>query len=374
MISRHFSFLIFLSLMFINVYSQYENSFFDNNKYEKVIDSSHVQFHFDNLSYFRNAEYLSRIDKGSSYVGFNLLPYMQYSFNKKAQIYGGLLVRYDFGNPEIKTIEPYFKFTYRDVLKHNVTFGNLDGTLQHKMIEPMYDYEKVITDRFEQGVQIVKPGDRLTYDIWIDWHDMIYYDDPKNEMFVAGYNVFFNPINNDKHKLSFNAQGMTVHSAGEIDKNSSPNSVEYNFANGLEYSVNFNKNTSLFMSGHVIYYEDRSDVKVNGFFDGVGHFGVLRLNHKGYQFVANYFDGYQFQAPWGEQLYHSLGNKNWPIAHDYRKMIGLRVGYEVEIGKHLIFLNRLGFNYNVNPNKLDVTMENYLRWHFVTPKKKVKIL
>ena len=55
-------------------------------------------------------------------------------------------------------------------------------------------------------------------------------------------------------------------------------------------------------------------------------------------------------------------------------MIGLRVGYEVEIGKHLIFLNRLGFNYNVNPNKLDVTMENYLRWHFVTQKKKVKIL
>ena len=148
MISRHFSFLLFLSLMFINVYSQYENSFFDNNKYEKVIDSSHVQFHFDNLSYFRNAEYLSRIDKGSSYVGFNLLPYMQYSFNEKAQIYGGLLVRYDFGNPEIKTIEPYYKFTYRDVLKHNVTFGNLDGTLQHKMIEPMYDYEKVITDRF----------------------------------------------------------------------------------------------------------------------------------------------------------------------------------------------------------------------------------
>lgn len=42
--------------MFNNVYSQYENSFFDNDKYEKVIDSSHIQFHFDNMSYFRNAE------------------------------------------------------------------------------------------------------------------------------------------------------------------------------------------------------------------------------------------------------------------------------------------------------------------------------
>lgn len=367
--------IVFLSFgMCNNLYSQYENSFFDNDRYESAIDSGYLQIHFDNLSYFRNAEYLSRVDKGSTYIGVNLLPYVQYSINDKAQIYGGMLVRYDFGNPEIKTIEPYFKFTYRDVLKHNIIFGNLDGTLQHKLIEPLYDYEKVITDRFEQGVQIIKPGKYLSYDIWIDWHDMIYYDDPKNEVFVAGYNAYLNPIQNDKHKLSLNTQAITVHSAGEIDKNSSPNSVEYNFASGIEYKLTFNKNTSLFMSGHVAYYEDRSDVKVNGWLDGVGHLGVLRFTHHDYQFVLNYFDGYQFQGPWGEQLYHSMGNKNFPIAHDYRKMIGARVGYEVNIGKNLVFLNRLGFNYNVHPNKLDVTMENYLRWHIKTLPKKVKWL
>jgi len=203
---------------------------------------------------------------------------------------------------------------------------------------------------------------------------MIYYDDPKNEVFVAGYNAYLNPIQNEKHKLSLNTQAITVHSAGEIDKNSSPNSVEYNFASGIEYKLTFNKNTSLFMSGHVAYYEDRSDVKVNGWLDGVGHLGVLRFTHHDYQFVLNYFDGYQFQGPWGEQLYHSMGNKNFPIAHDYRKMIGARVGYEVNIGKNLVFLNRLGFNYNVHPNKLDVTMENYLRWHIKTLPKKVKWL
>ena len=70
-----------------------------------------------------------------------------------------------------------------------------------------------------------------------------------------------------------------------------------------------------------------------------------------------------FKRHGGEQLYHSVGNKSYPVIHNYRKMIGARVGYEVTIGKHLVFLNRLGFNYNVHPNKLDVTMENYLRWH-----------
>lgn len=368
-------FIVYVLSLFVctNVYSQYENSFFDHDKYEETLDSSHYQIHFDNLSYFRNAEYLSRVDKGSSYLGFHALPYVQFSINKKAQIYGGINLRYDFGNPQIKSIEPYFKFTYEDVLKHNIVFGSLNGTLQHKMIEPLYDYEKVITDRFEQGLQISKPGKYLSYDAWIDWHDMIYYDDPKNERFVAGYNVYLNPINSEKNKLSLNVQGLTVHSAGEIDLNSSPNSVEYNFAYGLEYTHFFNAHTNLYLAGHAAFYEDRSNNLVNGIIDGVGQLGVLRLTHKDYQFVLNYWDSHQFQGPWGEQLYHSLGNKNWPVAHDYRKMIGARVGYEVEIGKNFVFLNRLGFNYNVHPNKLDVTMENYLRWHFASRTKRANL-
>ncbi len=373
MLGRVIKSSIILLLMCSNVYSQYENSFFDHNKYENTIDSSHLLFHFDNLSYFRNAEYLSPIDKGSTYIGFQLLPYVQYSINKKAQIYGGINLRYDFGNPEIRSIEPYFKFTYEDVLKHNIVFGSLDGTLQHRMIEPLYDYEKAITDRFEQGLQITKPGKVLDYDIWIDWHDMIYENDPKNEKFVAGYNFYFNPVNKETDKLSLNAQGITVHSAGEIDKNSAPNSVEYNFAYGLEYTHSFSDKTDLFMSGHVALYEDLSDNLVNGVIDGVGHLGVLRLTHHDYQFVLNYWDSYQYQGPWGEQLYHSLGNKNWPSAQDFRKMLGARVGYEVTIGKNLIFLNRLGFNYNVHSVTLDVTMENYLRWHFTTGKREVKL-
>ncbi|MFB1012651.1 MAG: hypothetical protein QMC68_02770, partial [Bacteroidia bacterium] len=71
---------IFLSCCFTFlcniVYSQYENSFFDNDKYEQSLDSSHLQFHFDNMGYFRNVEYLSLVDKGSTYTGFQAMPYV----------------------------------------------------------------------------------------------------------------------------------------------------------------------------------------------------------------------------------------------------------------------------------------------------------
>src|SRR5690606_20806996 len=88
------SFLL-LSTLFNSVYSQYDNSFFDHDRYDKALDSSHFQWHFDNLNYFYNTEYTSLVDKGSTYPGFQLLPYIQYSFRDKAEIFGGLFVRYD---------------------------------------------------------------------------------------------------------------------------------------------------------------------------------------------------------------------------------------------------------------------------------------
>jgi hypothetical protein len=352
------------------VYAQYDNSFFYADKYEKTIDSSTLLFHFDNFSYFRNTEQTSLVDKGSTYIGFNVLPYVQYSFNKKAQIYGGLLVRYDFGNPKIKTLEPYFKFTFDDVLKHTVVFGSLNGNVQHKLIEPLYDYELAVTDRFEQGLQITKPGKVVEYDLWIDWQSMIYDGDPFNEAFFGGLNFYLHPINSEKNKLSLNAQAITLHKAGEIDKSPYPNSMEYNFAYGLEYTHFFNQEAYLYLAGYAAYYEDESSFLASGYRDGLGQLAMLRLKHKDYQFVLSYWDSHQFQAPTGEQLYHSIGNKNSNNPRDYRKMVGARVAYEVELAKNLVFLNRLGGNYNLNHNRFDITMENYLRWHFTSKKPK----
>ena len=366
--------LILVAGVCSNVYAQYDNSFFYSDKYEHTIDSSHLLFHFDNFSYFRNTEQTSLVDKGSTYIGFNALPYVQYSFNKNAQIYGGLLLRYDFGNPQIKTLEPYFKFTYEDLLGHNIVFGSLNGNVQHNLIEPLYDYELAVTDRFEQGLQIIKPGKRAEYDIWIDWQDMIYENDPFNEAFFGGINFYVHLINSEKNKLSLNTQAITLHKAGEIDKSPFPNSMEYNFAHGLEYTHHFNPNTNLYLAGFAAFYEDDSGFPASGYRDGVGQLAMLRLKHHDYQFVLTYWDSYQFQAPTGEQLYHSIGNKNSTNPHDYRKMVGARVAYEVEIGKNLVFLNRLGGNYNLNHNRFDITMENYLRWHFTSAKpKKVSI-
>lgn len=368
--TRH-SILLSLTLLFCtNVYSQLDNSFFDLDKYEDKIDSGHVLFHFDNLSYFRNTEYTSKVDKGSTYVGFYLLPYVQYSFNDKAQLYGGLSVRYDFGNPEIKRIEPYFKFTY-DLFDHEIIFGTLNGTVQHNLIEPLYDYELAITDRFEQGLQVRKPGKVVSYDVWIDWQTMIYEDDPFNEVFFAGLNFYLNPINNERNKLSLNTQMITVHQAGEIDRSIYPNKMEYNFAYGLEYTYNFNERTSLYTAGYAAFYEDESGILATGFRDGLCQWGVLRLTHGDYQFALNYFDGHQFQAPVGEQLYYSIGNKNPNAPIDYRKAAGFRIAYEVDIARKLTFLNRVGVNYNIDHNKADVIMENYLRWNFTSSKPKL---
>ena len=54
-------------------------------------------------------------------------------------------------------------------------------------------------------------------------------------------------------------------------------------------------------------------------------------------------------------------------------MIQFRFANELPVAKNLTFLSRIGVNYNIDHNRTDVIMENYLRWHFTLKPKKVKI-
>lgn len=367
--------LTILSVIFLfnSVYSQFDNTFFDSDFREERIDSSHIQFHLDNLNYFRNTEYTTMIDKGSTYPGFHLLPYAQYQFNSNAVIYGGLFFRYDFGNSRVKQLDPYLKFKYR-LWGHDLIFGNLEGGTQHRLIEPMYDYERMITDRWEQGIQIRRANKAVEYDFWIDWQNMIYENDAEKEIMFAGINLNINPILTDKTKLSLNAQGHTYHAAGELDSTTTPNSMEYNFALGGSFRHTFNKNTSLCISGHAAYYYDHGQTFANGFANGNGSLAVAQLKIHEYEIVLTYWDAYRFQSPVGERLYHSVGRKNGPAnPYDYRKMVSLRIANEIKITEGLVFYNRLGVSYNIDHNKTDVIMENYLRWHLRSKSKEVRL-
>ena len=359
--------------MFTSVYSQFDNSFFDQDRYDLQIDSSHWKFHFDNLNYFRNTEYTSLVDKGSTFGGYHLLPYVQYAFHENAEIMGGLFIRYDFGNPQLKSIEPYFKFKYR-LWGHDLIFGNLEGNVQHQLIEPMMDYEWAITDRTEQGLQVKRENKRIEYDFWVDWQTMIYGGEPFNEVFFGGLNAYFHPIDNERNKLSINGQGITVHKAGEIDESIVPNAMEYNYAFGLEYTRNFSENHSLFLSTHATVYEDLSGNWVhNSYEEGVGLLAVARLKLHDYRLVFTYWNAQNYQSPVGDRLYFTQGRRNWGRPFEYREMLGFKVVNEMEIGKNLTFLNRVGFSYNMDHNRADVILENYLRWHFSSSARKVHL-
>lgn len=366
-------FALFLSaILFNSVYSQYPSEFFHADKYDKTIDSGHLQFHFDNLNYFRNTDYTTKVDKGSTFPGFHLLPYVQYQFNENAQIFGGLFLRYDFGNPQIKTLEPYIKFKYR-LWGHDLIFGNLEGNVQHNLIEPIFDYERLVTDRQEQGIQVKLEDHRIEYDFWIDWQEMIYEGDPDNEAMFAGLTLNINPIMNETTKLSINGQATTLHKAGEIDSSIYPNSMEYNYGFGLVLEHSFNENVDLYLSGHAAYYHDHSNTLVNGFVNGLGQLAVARLRIHEYQIILNYWDAYQFQSPTGDRLYFTVGRRNQRDPFKYRKMVGLRIANELHVAKNLTFLSRVGLNYNIDHGRADVTMENYLRWHFTLKPVKLEL-
>lgn len=74
----------------------------------------------------------------------------------------------DFGNNKFRTVIPTYTISYTNS-NVKVNFGTLDGSLEHKLIEPMYAIENFIDKRIENGLQIKGKYKRLTYDQWIDW-------------------------------------------------------------------------------------------------------------------------------------------------------------------------------------------------------------
>lgn len=356
----------FTLLVCIIVYNplkaQLDNQFFHLDYFDQPIDSGKWQLSFDNFSYFRNTEQLSKVHYGRSYIGTHFLPTATYQINDKAKISGGAFMRYDFGNPGFKEFKPFFQFSYK-LWNHDIIFGSLQGNVQHEMVEPIFEYERVITRRLEEGAQIKFDNKRWKYEIWIDWETMIYQNSPFNESFVAGYNVFYKPINRDKHILRLNSQAMTLHQAGEIDLSPVTNVMFYNFAHGLDYQWKPNENFDLFASFYGVYHEDQSGTTAFHFIDGLGQLATLRLQYKGHSLVLNYWDAHEYQAPLGEGLYRSSADKNPDNPIRYRKMAMARLVTEKKITENLTFLTRLGCNYNIDHSAVDVIMENFLRFN-----------
>jgi hypothetical protein len=347
-------------------YSQVDNSFFSRVDSSAYYAGKRFQLQLDHLSFARNTEYRSKITRGRTLLGYQLETNLRYRINDFAYVKGGLWLKRDFGGDGFHQIQPLFAL---HVKKKNteVIFGNLLGTTDHNLIDPLLNPETVISDRLESGIQLKHTASKLQLDVWVDWQKMIYKNSPFQEQFVAGYNANFDLLKKEGIVISLVSQSVAFHRGGEIDATLSRNVSQYNFNNGIK--LNFLPKKGVMKSFEIradfTNYEDKSTITEDTYIDGLGQLVSVKADFNQMRFTLQYWDSHQYQSSRGDQIYHSVSRIN-PILHtsNYRKMLMLRGAYEKQIADQLSFLFRAQLIHDVHEQTQDVVLDLFFRWRF----------
>lgn len=366
-VKKYLLIIVLLSLIFSsNIYAQLDNSglFYD----PRNMDSSEVgdlNFEIYSLAFNKNNEYYEQIATGYTFFGYLLRPELSYHLDKDFYVKVGMISRKDFGNDDFTVFQPTFLLRY-DWQNFQFNFGTIYGPLEHQYLEPIYDFERIVSANPENGLQILYNDSLISADAWISWNKMIYDRSPFREEFNGGLNLKLNLLNSKRFGLQMPLQSIATHVGGQIDNDPNPARTVTNFAAGLnvDYHMfgNFFKTFTL-NANYLTYYSLESESLIPPYRDGRGLFLNLNIKSHAGSVMISYWDGHEFSSWNGGHLYQST-TKNWrePFAlEENRQVIIIRFLNDIALKNNLRILPRLEPYWNLNTGKFGFSMGLYVR-------------
>jgi hypothetical protein len=319
------------------------------------------------MPFVRNNEYFNNIVEGYTLFGYQFRPYLSLYPVKKIRIDGGIYLLRDFGGHNFRQVLPYLMMKY-STGNFSLIFGNLEGALTHRLTDPVFDFERVINNRLEQGLQVNWISDRFFIDGWINWENFIQFGDTSQEIFTAGISTDFKLLHSDRFSLSVPIQVVARHHGGQINVTDSPVYTVYNSALGMKLKYNFNSSgfyRSLSFEGYYTGYSGDETVKLIPYYKGRGILVNLVNEFRFFDLYITYWKGHDYYSPLGMPIYKSV---SYNYAQDKyvepeRSLLYLRLFTEWELSKGVNLAFRFEPVYDLNHQHLDHTESLYLRIH-----------
>ncbi len=335
------SLLCLISLQ--SLYAQVENRTLQNDFHSYADSSRSIYFRLYDFNYMRNYEYFNQIADGLTYFGAILQPEFTFHQSPNLSISTGLFIRKDFGSKGIYNNQPIFRIDYHT--KHSrLINGALDGNVNHQLPEPIYNYDRIITDHVEYGTQYLYKDSILDLDAWINWENMIYKISPQQERISGGAHSSTRIFKSDRLELRVPIDFIAFHQGGQIDTPDRPLTTILNTAIGLtlRYKTNgFLK--SIHSENYYITYKDFSFTKVNAYNQGGGLLLNLGFQTKAFDFITTYWNGNGFQSVHGAPIYSSSSTQinNVGYQEDNRSLLFFRLISEFPLSNHFSISTRL---------------------------------
>ena len=305
-------------------------------------DSNKLSFSFEMIGFFKNNEYFGPLEKGRTLPGTKVLPKLVYQVNNNFRAELGAYSIYYSGEQEKGKayVDGVFaRMQYSPKPELNLVLGNIYGGVNHRLIEPLYQWERQFVERPESGLQVIFQNERYFADTWINWKRYIERGDSVPEVLTFGFSLdakLTKPKN--YFQVSIPVQLLINHSGGQIDTSDEPMVVKGNLATGIcvERFLKHRFFESIALKTYLTgYYDKFSNKKIRPYNKGWGAYPVVQVNTPLFSLMTGYWYAERFYSLEGEQLFGSF-NPNYPSEKiPVRKLITCKLIYSQQLLKNL---------------------------------------
>jgi hypothetical protein len=317
--------------------------------------------------FFKDNEYFNKIIDGYTLYGTQLNPQLVYYPAKNLRLEGGVFLWKDFGNPELRQVRPTFRATWTHG-KQQIIFGNIRANLHHNYIEPMFNFERVMLNPLEEGIQTIYRGKRFFLDQWVDWQRQQYRYSNYQEEVAGGLSTSYRTSRDGgPWTTSIPFQFTAIHHGGQIDTLDRPLQTVFNGALGLEtrYQLQNPNVRAVRFQGYVVGYQDYSFTKGQfPFRNGWGLYLNGTVETRFLDVMVSYWQGSRFLSPLGGDFYQSASRtvSNPEFLDPKRKIIMVRLMRDIRVSDAAAITARVEPVYDLNSNALDYSLAMYFNF------------
>jgi hypothetical protein len=326
------SLFILLTVLVSSAHAEWFPSTLLSSPVLSVTDSNKLSLETDITGFFKNNEYFSPVAAGQTLPGVSSTLALGYQVAGKFKVeLGAYAVKYS-GRDPLENLQAFVRLQYAITPNFNMVLGNLYGGVNHRLIEPLYQWERQYTANPESGLQFVLHTDRWFTDVWVDWEHFIRRGDSVPETLTFGASASRTLTGKgSRFSLTVPLQLLIHHQGGQIDTSDDPMIVLGNLATGLCSRLNtgngFVKSVGLdvYAAG---YWDRYSNEALRPYYRGWGVYPVFHVDASPFKFMAGYWHADRFYAFEGEPLFGSFDPYNPQLRVPVRHLLTCKLAFE----------------------------------------------
>jgi hypothetical protein len=347
--------MIFFLQITNKIYAQVDNKSIENNHSFNDTSIRKIQFKFNSLVYVKNNEYFNEIADGYTLIGYYLNPKMSIRLHEKVQIDAGVFLRKEYGRNGLKEIEPTFTVQIKQK-DWRFLFGNIEGNLSHRMIEPLLSFERVLSKPLEHGFQAKYQKQEAFFDGWLDWQQTTIAGQTNQEKIWAGMSYYSKAVELKGIKFQAIAQASIYHSGGQNIQNIQPVRTMINPTLGLRIKKEFNQNQAFTLDNYYVGYFESP-------LQGTAYYLNTFWQNPKYQIGFSYWGGHYFNAPFGNDLMQSTSRKFNNESHyeESRNVLITRIVRDWKVSRKVVVSLRIEPYYDFKNRIMEHSEGLYLK-------------